>query len=185
MKDNKSQPRNLAQHVFTSEDRLFLDTNIWLWVHGRQIPVRDVNSDNTSFKQRVYSDVFKRILKAKSIIYIDSIVISEFTHVSLRKALGSRHIKNYRGTTRMREAVQRIVKDVEAIMQHTACRLLKYNLCRPDVEELLSEFAQGHADFNDLIIAMLCKREGLTLLTDDSDFKHQGVRVLTANPKLL
>lgn len=184
MNDKKSQLSNLAQHVFTREDRLFLDTNIWLWVCGRQKPVKAGNSDNTSFKQRVYSDAFKRILKAKSIIYIDSTVISEFTRVGLRKELGS-SIKKYRGTGRLREVAQGIVKDIDAIMQLEACRLFEYNLCRSDVEELLSEFAQGRADFNDLIIAMLCKREGLTLLTDDSDFMHQGVPVLTADAKLL
>ena len=53
------------------------------------------------------------------------------------------------------------------------------------IDEMMSTYGGGHSDFNDQVIAQLCEREGLTLITHDADFTYQGIPVLTANPRLL
>ena len=53
------------------------------------------------------------------------------------------------------------------------------------IDEMMSAYGAGHSDFNDQIIAHLCEREGLTLITHDADFKHTGLPILTANARLL
>ena len=53
------------------------------------------------------------------------------------------------------------------------------------IDEMMSAYGAGHSDFNDQVITHLCEREGLTLITHDADFTHQGISVLTANPRLL
>lgn len=151
---------------------------------GRQKPQKaGSKKDIDSYRVSAYSEVLKRIIKAKSNIYIDSTVISEFTRVGLRKELGP-NIKSYRGKSRIKKVSAGIVKDVECIIQTGGC-LLEHSICQQSMKELLSEFAKGYADFNDLIIVMLCKRMSLTLLTDDIDFSDKGVKIITANPKLL
>lgn len=40
-------------------------------------------------------------------------------------------------------------------------------------------------DFNDQVLAELCKSRNLTLVTHDGDFKDLGLNLLTANQSLL
>ena len=54
-----------------------------------------------------------------------------------------------------------------------------------DIEKALSEFETGETDFNDALIADVCKIHGFKLLTNDADFRSGGIEVLTTNPKLL
>lgn len=54
-----------------------------------------------------------------------------------------------------------------------------------EVTELLNEFVAGECDFNDQVITRLCKKEKLTLITHDADFKGAGIPILTANHRLL
>ena len=49
---------SVNNYNFTSKDKLFLDANIWLFLHGpQQSPVRP--------RVKTYSQAFKRILNAK------------------------------------------------------------------------------------------------------------------------
>lgn len=52
------------------------------------------------------------------------------------------------------------------------------------MNELLKDYAAGDSDFNDQVIVELCKREDLTLVTHDGDFKGSGIPILTANKNL-
>ena len=54
-----------------------------------------------------------------------------------------------------------------------------------EMNDLLDDYAVGGFDFNDQVIAQLCKDKGLTLITNDGDFKGQDVTILTANRRLL
>ena len=56
---------------------------------------------------------------------------------------------------------------------------------RVKIDDMLNVYGTGETDFNDQVIAWLCKREGLTLITNDSDFKGQEISILTANQRLL
>ena len=60
----------VLSHNFKPEDRLLLDTNIWLLVYAPSKP-------NDS-RVKVYSQAFKNMITAKSQIYIDVLVVSEF-----------------------------------------------------------------------------------------------------------
>ena len=53
-----------------------------------------------------------------------------------------------------------------------------------DVGRTLAEFEGGKQDFNDLLIGEICRRNKLTLVTDDEDFSAQGIPILTANALL-
>ena len=53
------------------------------------------------------------------------------------------------------------------------------------MDGLLTDYAAGNSDFNDQVITELCKNNGFTLITNDSDFKTQDIPILTANSNLL
>ncbi len=41
------------------------------------------------------------------------------------------------------------------------------------------------ADFNDFYYARFCRNNGYSIITDDGDFKFEGVEILTINQELL
>ena len=66
----RNRAENITHYVFKSTDALLLDANIWFFVYGphrlddKRVPV--------------YSGALDRILKAKSRIYVDVLILSEF-----------------------------------------------------------------------------------------------------------
>ena len=170
----------VENHNFTVQDRLFLDANIWLYLHSpKQYKASWVN---------IYSNAFNRLLKANSRIYIDVLVLSEFinSYARLKWSLVRRHyrtFKTFRNSADFKPVAQDIVNDVKQIMNH--CSRLESGFATVAMESLLAEYAEGNADFNDQVITALCKRNGLTLITHDSDFRTQDIPILTANPSLL
>lgn len=53
-----------------------------------------------------------------------------------------------------------------------------------DIEGLYRQFDGGRADFNDLALSELCRRQNLKLVTDDGDFKGHDLTILTENHRL-
>ena len=170
----------VENHNFTAQDRLFLDANIWLYLHSpKQYKASWVN---------IYSNAFNRLLKANSRIYIDVLVLSEFinSYARLKWSLVRRHyrtFKAFRNSPDFKPIAQDIVNDVKQIMNH--CSRIESGFATVNMDNLLAEYADGNADFNDQVITELCKSNGLTLITHDSDFRTQDISILTANPALL
>ena len=61
-------------YEFAESDALFMDTNIWLYVYAPQAP--------GDWKTRTYSRSLTKILTAKSRIFIDAMVLSEFINLT-------------------------------------------------------------------------------------------------------
>ncbi len=167
-------------YKFTSEDQLFLDANIWLYVYGPQKP--------DDKQAAIYSQVLRHILDARSCIYIDVLVISEFINTYARRKWKLdrpkiKQFKNFRSSTDFKPAALEIADNVRRVMSH--CARIEDGFVEMEVDNLLSTYATGVSDFNDQVITELCKRAGLTLITHDGDFKGQGVPILTANQRLL
>ncbi len=191
----------LEQHNFTLKDKLFLDANIWLYLYCPQ-GSRDNWVD-------IYSDVFDRILDAESQIYIDVLVVSEFINTFARQEyelakeglelakqeceltereyeLSKLHLssfKNFRNTPDFEIIAQGIAAAVKQIMKH--CSRVESCFTTLGMDDLLTDYETGNFDFNDQVITEICKNNGFTLITNDSDFKTQEIPILTANAKLL
>jgi predicted nucleic acid-binding protein len=169
----------VKQHNFTSEDKLFLDANIWFYLFGPHKP--GVPAVQT------YSNVFNCILNAQSQIYIDVLVVSEFINAYARRKwrLISPHLnpfKVFRNSSDFKPVAQDIAAEVKQIMKH--CSRIESSFATLGIDDLLNDYATGDFDFNDQVITELCKSNELTLITDDGDFKTQEIPVLTANPNL-
>ena len=165
---------------FSSKDLLFLDANIWVFLHGpQQSPVPP--------RVKIYSQAFKRILIAKSQIHIDVLIVSEFINsyarIMWRNSIPTMDFKQFRNSRQFKPIAQYIAADAKNVLHH--CSPIESGFAMLEMNELLDDYAAGGFDFNDQVITELCKRKGLTLITHDGDFKDSGVPILTANKKLM
>jgi predicted nucleic acid-binding protein len=165
---------------FTCQDRLFLDANIWLYMYAPQKP--------GAYWVAVYSTVFNRILKAQSQIYIDVLVLSEFINRYARmkwELVKSNfdEFRKFRNSPCFKPAAQGIAADAKRVLQH--CSRIESGFSTLAIDDLLTDYATGDSDFNDQVITEICRSNGLTLITNDIDFKNKGIPVLTANRRLL
>ena len=170
----------IASYDFSHSDELLLDANIWLLVYGPQIP-RDP-------RVAIYSQALDKILAAKSRIYIDVLVVSEFINTYARlkwNLLVARNLgfKQFRRSKDFKSVARDIAADVKLVLRH--CTRVASGFESLAIDPLIDEYAAGASDFNDQILTTLCKKAGLKLITDDSDFKGRGIPVITANKKLL
>lgn len=170
----------VRHHNFTSKDKLFLDANIWLYLFSPREP-RD------RWKQ-IYSEVFERILKANSRIYVDVLVLSEFINAYARTkwraaAPHIRSFKDFRSSRGFKTVAEDITASVKEIVSH--CSRIESGFTKLPINDLLVDYISGDFDFNDQVITEICKSNGFTLITNDGDFKTQEIPILTANSKLL
>lgn len=173
---------HVDSYEFSESDALFLDTNIWCYLYAPQAP--------DDWRTKVYSKTLAKILSAKSGIFVDALVISEFINryarleYNLLKAEGSTiGFKEYRRSVEFKPVAKEIVATVGRIMK--LCHRIESGFSACDIEHLLEEFCKGDSDFNDQVMVELCKAKGFKLITHDSDFKECGVPILTANSRLL
>ena len=179
----KHKAAQVRRYKFIPSDQLFLDTNIWFYIFGPQEPEYQRNR-----WMRIYSEAFKSILKAKSQIYIDVLVISEFINRYAKvkydvDAPPDIEFKNFRTSQDFEAVAQGITADVKRVLKH--CTRIESDFATLGIDDLLNDYATGNFDFNDQVITELCKSNGFTLITNDSDFKTQEIPVLTANRNLL
>ena len=169
----------ITSYNFQSSDTLLLDTNIWLLVYGPQNP--------KDSRIATYSEGFKKILAAKSRIYIDVLIVSEFInrYITIKKRVlsPSSKPKEFRKENIFKPIAQNIAADAKRVLEH--CTRIGNGFESLAIETLLNEYKAGNSDFNDQVLAALCKKEGLTMVTDDADLKGCGIPILTANKRLL
>jgi len=173
------QAVNIGQYAFTASDHLLLDTSVWLLIYGPQVP-----GDS---RIAPYSDALRRMLEAKSHLYIDLVVLSElintYARMKHRLVAPKLNFKDFRKSTDFQVVAQDIVPDAKLVMKQ--CAWVANGLELPLVDGLLDEYAHGKSDFNDQVISAFCSQHGLKLVTDDSDFKDRNIPILTANSQLL
>ena len=167
----------VRHYNFTPQDKLFLDANIWFYLYGPQ--------QLGNRWARIYSMVFNDILNAKSRIYIDVLIVSEFinSYARLKWKLAASHIKSFkdfRNSSYFKPVAQDIAADAKRVVDH--CSRIESGFATLAIDDLLTEYAAGNSDFNDQVITELCKKNGLTLITNDRDFRSQEIQILTANP---
>lgn len=178
---------DIYEFPFSTHPTLLFDTNVWIMLYDLGRPVPD-------YRCGVYSEAFEKAQRHKCQLVIDPIIVSELVNVYLNnemKVYNRMHpeypikrVKDFRKTAEYPSVVKVITITVKKIMKQ--CQLL------PPVFELekilncgIERFGQHCLDFNDSLIVELCKKNRLTLVTDDGDFRNTDIEILTANPYLL
>lgn len=165
---------SLVDYEFAREDRLLLDANVWLLIYGPRKP-----SDS---RVPLYTDAYRRILEADSRVHVNMLLISEIVNVvvKLRSRLAkSRNLRNFVESPAFSPVAQEAADIIRRIMKR--CLPLDDGLAAIPIDNIINDYAQGKHDFNDRVLTYLCKRERLTLITDDAGFRGSDVAILTAN----
>jgi predicted nucleic acid-binding protein len=176
-----------ASSVSLSGSRILFDTNIWILIF-------DFDARSVPHKMEAYSDAYGKLLKSGNTIIINDYILGEFCNRCTRiqyetdkrnsnNPAAFPNYKEYRGSDEFRgtmEAVRdtclNIVDDHEFVGVADA---------HYDISTVIETFCDGGLDFSDIILTEFCKRENLYLMTDDRDFGGRGLRVITANRRLL
>lgn len=66
----KSNTIPMGNYSFSEADNFLIDTNIWIYLYGPQLP--------KDWKTTIYSGALARMLAAKSKIWMDVLILSEF-----------------------------------------------------------------------------------------------------------
>lgn len=178
-----SKARDIRTYAFSNTDRLLFDANVWMFVYGPTKP-----GDK---RVAIYSRALADIIAAGSTIHIDVLVLSEFInryarlkHNILREiGQASNVFKEFRNSANFKPIAQEIAGTVRRVL--ATCTVTESGFATFDVGSLIDEYEKGESDFNDQILAELCKNQGLSFVTHDGDFKGVGLSLITANGKLL
>lgn len=176
---------SIETYTFSATDKLFLDANVCLMLEPPGF--RPAGPEHA-----VYTAAFKRMLQAKSKLFVDVVVLSEVVNRWLRYAWDAvdppphAAYPNFKAF-RLGLHGSRPAKDVGA-----ACRRLLRNARVADtgfhsrpVDDVLADVETATRDFNDAVIAQTCVLRGFTLITHDADFRGARATILTANRRLL
>lgn len=168
---------DIRKHIFSNQDRLLLDTNVWLHIYA--------DKTNPSPTTKIYTQAFQNMLNAKSLLFIDAIIFSEFisNYVRLNNLKKAKKFKEFRDSKEFSEIAKKVAVVSRDILQH--CQRIDNNFLTLDVDKLLTAFEQSHSDIKDQLILEVCKNNHLILVTDDGDFKNSNFKILTANQNLL
>ena len=176
---------SISSYDFKPEHRLFVDTNFWMFVYGPISP-----GDK---RQKIYSQALNDMLKAESRIYIDVLIVSEFInrYARIRFKLkqsqvqvgGRQDFKKFRQSKEFKPIAKEIADATRRLLKH--CTRIESGFETLNIEMYIDEYSEGKSDFNDQVIAAICKQEKFRLVTDDSDFINAGISILTQNRKML
>lgn len=176
-------PRPIDRYRFIPSDKLLLDANVWLFIYSPQYRPTDRRA-------KVYSTALKRVLEARSTILMDAMVLSEFVNVLTRLAYNSlpaeqrpSDFKTFRRSSSFKTTAASIADSCARILQVVTRIESGFTSCDP--ADLIRRYQAGRSDFNDLLLAHVCRTEALTFVTDDADFLGSKLVILTANAKLL
>lgn len=177
-----SHTLDIRQYRFHEHDRLLLDANIWLFVYGP--------SPKQTERTRVYSAALRDMIASHSAIVLDVLVLSEFINRFARIEYGQlppglkpKDFKRFRNSPAFKPIAKDITVTVRNIMRIASRRASGFESA--DIDALLTAYELGSSDFNDLMLAELCKAQSLAFVTDDADFQGSDISILTANQRLL
>lgn len=154
-----------------STDEFFFDNNIWMFLF---CPIGEYEIR----KQKIYSRFLQSIITAKATIYINSLILSEFSNSYLRQSFNRwnanknlKYKKDYIPT----EEYKNNAKEVADIITRQIMRLSVLEKKPDDFNSLdidiICESLQT-IDFNDCYYIEYCKKNSLKLVTDDHDFRE-------------
>jgi len=178
----KNKAYDLSSYTFSSDEQILVDTNVWLYLFPAPCDIQH------KFVQQ-YSSAFAKLVSAKALPVLDPMVLSEYLNRYIRiewrgnyKSLYPEY-KDFRNS----RCFQAAALDAEAFAKKilSFCQVHSISASELNLVQALREFSVGDIDFNDAILIDICKKENLRLMTNDGDFQHGGIEILTINQRLL
>jgi len=164
-----------------SSDIFFFDNNIWMFLF---CPLSEYNKK----KQRVYSSFLQRLQTARSTIFINSLIFSEFANANFHMDFAlwkdetgqysAKFKKDYVGTDRYKETANLIKNSINSILR--ICEKSSDEFNAVDFQNVLAHLST--IDYNDSYYLELASLRGWKIVTDDQDFvkyKNHVCQVIT------
>lgn len=165
-------------------DIFFFDTNVWMFLF---CPIGGYKKE----KQRKYSDFFNKVVSSKACIWINSLVLSEFTNAWLRIAfndwkkipanIGKNNYKqHFVPTASYKSTIEEIRPTLEIILKKAERATDDFNSI--SIDHIFRELE--NCDFNDSYYIELASRHKWKIVTDDADlFKNNNLNaeIISAN----
>ncbi len=178
----KNKAHHLANYAFSNADSLLLDANVWLFLFPAP-------SDKLPGFAMSYSSALKRMLDAGVQLALDAIILSEYLNRYCRIEWKALHqtknpeFKAFRRTSDFDSVGQGASLYANRMLR--LCSRHDHPFSTVDITQVLADFETGNHDFNDGLLVETCRHHGWKLVTNDGDFIHGGIDVLTSNPKLI
>lgn len=173
----------INNYQFSQMDALLFDANIWLYIYGPQ------GRRHPQIKA-IYTLALRRIRSVKARILIDGLVLSEFINAysrffynDLAAAKKPQEFKIYRNSEEFKTVAEQISIKSRRILEKTERTDSGFESV--DLLRILRDYGAGSVDFNDRLLAELCKAKNFKFVTHDADFKDSNLTILTANSRLL
>jgi predicted nucleic acid-binding protein len=151
-----------------------------------------------------YRKIVEYLAASKAIktnLFIHSVVVSEFASTYLRLSFradwlrkNGKPVPPFHATVRKayikeeddgKLAVRTIAKICQGILKSYKALEREDGLNTKEMGKITAKYAQGGMEFNDCIIANICRNHNLALLTNDGDFANtQGFPIVTARSSL-
>lgn len=191
-----NQVEDIRKCEFTKDDCLFLDTNVWIYIHYGIYSKNADQRERNRFYKRWYTNAFNKMREKGSKIFVDALVLSEFinrySHLEydrmmpdIKREPNKNNYKIFRNSKDGRDTAQAIVINTNKILKEAQFCNLDYSFIRHRLSAHLEDYKKYNSDFNDLIYIDLCRNNGYKLVTHDGDFKNCDIHILTANNELL
>ncbi|MCL1470279.1 type II toxin-antitoxin system VapC family toxin [Argonema antarcticum] len=178
-----NQVYSIDQYIFGNADAVLFDANVWLYIYGP-------HGDRYPQYRRAYTWAFRRIRSAKGRILLDVLVLSEFINAysrfvynNLSETTKQENFKAFRNSADFKPVAEQIAKYSRRILEKS--ERTESGFESADLIPIMSDYATGEKDFNDQILAELCRTKGLKLVTHDADFQGEDLTIITGNPQLL
>lgn len=132
-----------------------------------------------------YARVFRALLQQNNPLYVNFWVVSEVINRVIR--IEHKKLKpdgSYK-TFRNSEAGKSALEDINLIVANNI--LTQFNLVSKDysLSDITSFLTIDELDFMDKATVSICQTYNLVLLTNDTDFRNENIKILTGHPKLL
>lgn len=161
---------------------VFFDANVILYIFWP--------TGNNDFVYR-YSSIFARLLKNKTKLYVNFIVLSEVVNrairIEYRKFIENSidktqfEYKDFRNSNEGKEAID----DIYQVLQRSVLSKFDITSTPYSKNDIIGFLKAGKLDFCDKGIELECKINDFILVTNDSDFFDSELEILSANRKLL
>lgn len=172
---------DITNYTPKSSDLFFFDNNIWMYLF---CPLADFQKN----RQKQYSSFLQSINSSRSTIFINSLILSEFSNRYLRMdfeqwrkkegKLEAEFKKDYIGTNRYKDTVLEINRNIRSILK--ICVRSSDNFNAIDLDAVLQHLSC--IDFNDSYYLEYAKLSKLKIVTDDNDFckyTNHSVEIVT------
>jgi predicted nucleic acid-binding protein len=179
----KNKAHDVAKYVFSKEEPLLLDANVWLYLFPAP-------SDKSTAPGAGYSAALKQMMAAGVHLALDAMVISEYLNrycriefLALYRTKYGNDFKRFRKSPDFASVGPNASFFAKEILK--LCSRYDNAFAKIDIGQVLIDFESGALDFNDGLLIESCRLNGWKFVTHDGDCTSGGIAVLTANAKLI